>query len=345
MLDRVSGVTLALAAALALVTTAALTPPFRRFALSSGLLDRANERSSHDGVVARGGGVVLVFAFLLVAAAAARSGVRVAEMLAIVGGLAIVAALGLCDDRWTLSPWTRLLFQSLAAVLVVAASGGLPAVPLPAPLDVAIGFPRAAAVVWIVAVVNFYNFLDGIDGLAAAQGLVTGTGLALAGWDPFAAASGAAIAGACGGFLFHNWSPARIFMGDVGSGALGFLFAAAPLLAPPAERSRAVLFVATSLFLFLADATWTLAKRIARGARWYEAHREHAYQRLVISGWTHAQTTALVALGASLLTAAALAAWRSAAPREAWLSLGLAASGFAAELWLASRAGAAVARS
>ena len=126
------------------------------------------------------------------------------------------------------------------------------------------------------------------------RALVTGTGLALAGWDPFAAAAGAAIAGGCGGFLLHNWSPARIFMGDVGSGTLGFLFAAVPLLAPPIERPRAVLFVATSLSLFLADATWTLVKRVARGARWYEAHREHAYQRLVIGGWTHARTTTLL---------------------------------------------------
>jgi UDP-N-acetylmuramyl pentapeptide phosphotransferase/UDP-N-acetylglucosamine-1-phosphate transferase len=328
---------LAVTAGLALAMSAALTPPFRRLALATGLLDRSSERSSHEGVVARGGGVVVLVAVLL-AVAAGLGADRLAERLAFVGGLVMVGGLGLCDDRWTITPGTRLFFQALAAALVVAVSGGLHSLPLPPPLDVEFPLPRTAAVLWIVAVLNFYNFLDGIDGLAASQAVVTGTGLALAGWDPFAAAAGAAVAGACAGFLFYNWSPARIFMGDVGSGALGFLFAAAPLLAPPAERPRAVLFVATSLFLFLADATWTLLKRIARGARWYEAHREHAYQRLVIGGWTHAQATLLVAASATLLTAAALAAWRTGKSGWSWLSLALAGGCFVLELALARRA-------
>ena len=194
------------------------------------------------------------------------------------------------------------------------------------------------AVVWIVAVVNFYNFLDGIDGLAAAQGMITGVGLTLAGWDPFAAACGAAVAGACAGFLLHNWAPARIFMGDVGSGALGFLFASLPLLASPPQRSRAAFFVALSLWFFLADATWTLARRIVRGERWYEAHRQHLYQQLVAAGGSHAHVTSSLALGALVLTAAALGGWYSPSPLVSWIALGLAVAGFGLELTLARRA-------
>ena len=88
------------------------------------------------------------------------------------------------------------------------------------------------------------------------------------------------MAGAAAGFLPYNWSRASIFLGDVGSYFLGYTLATLPLAASTALRPRAVLFVALSLWLFLADAAWTLAQRAGRGARWYEAHREHLYQQL-----------------------------------------------------------------
>jgi UDP-N-acetylmuramyl pentapeptide phosphotransferase/UDP-N-acetylglucosamine-1-phosphate transferase len=209
------------------------------------------------------------------------------------------------------------VIQGLAAAGFVAFAGGLDRAPLPSPLDVTLGrFGGMATVLWIVAVVNFYNFLDGIDGLAAVQGVVTGLGIALAGWDEGAALVAAALAGACAAFLLFNWSPARIFLGDVGSLLLGFAFAALPLLAAPAQRPRAVFFVAASLWLFLADATFTLLWRSARGARWDEGHRDHLYQRLVAAGWTHRAITLAVGAGGALLTGAALLGWRAGAPLE-----------------------------
>jgi UDP-N-acetylmuramyl pentapeptide phosphotransferase/UDP-N-acetylglucosamine-1-phosphate transferase len=123
------------------------------------------------------------------------------------------------------------------------------------------------------------------------------------------------------GFLLHNWSPARIFLGDAGSGLMGFAFAALPLLAAPGLRRAAVLFVGTSLWFFLADAVFTLTRRVARGARFYEAHREHLYQRLVISGLGHAAVTAGLGLAAALVTTIALLT---------------AAQGAACGLWVAS---------
>jgi Fuc2NAc and GlcNAc transferase len=219
-------------------------------------------------------------------------------------------------------------------------AGGLSRLPLPPPLDVALGGSGLVlAILWMVAVVNFYNFLDGIDGLAALQGVITGLGIAIAGWHPIATAAGVALCGACIGFLVFNWSPARVFLGDVGSGLLGFAFASLPFLAPPSERPRAVLFVALSLWLFLADAAWTLARRAARGARLSEPHREHVYQRLVARGLGHAPVAAALGVGSAALTALALLAWREGGA-WAWTALAAASVLFALELLaLKSRSG------
>ena len=329
-----------LGAAVAFLLAALGTPLFRKAAIARGLVDLPNARSSHRAAVARGGGIPLLLAAAIgfVIAAPSRPGGR-ATMATVAMGLLVVASVGLWDDRRGLSPWRRLVFHGAAAVAVVWVTGGLARLPLPSPADIPIGpAGNALAVLWIVAVINFYNFLDGIDGLAGLQGVVTGTGIALAAWDPAAAALGSVLAGACLGFLIHNWSPARIFLGDVGSGALGFAFAAAPFLAAPDSRAPAVLFVALSLWLFLADASWTLVRRASRGDRWHQAHREHVYQQLVISGWSHSRVTRLVGSGSLCLTLVALQTWRGARPSWLWLSLALASSLFGAEMLLARKA-------
>jgi Fuc2NAc and GlcNAc transferase len=332
--------TLALIAAATLVLTAVSTPAFRTVALRWQLVDRPNERSSHTGLVARGGGVPLILAVMLGLAFVRPPQLTTAAITPFAVGLGAlaVAALGLWDDCAGLSPLGRLAAHLVIAAVVVWATGGLASLPLPSPMQWALGsWGNVLAIVWIAGVINFYNFLDGIDGLAGIQAVITGAGIALACWDSFAAVLGAAVAGAAAGFLLHNWSPARIFLGDVGSGVLGFLFATAPLMAPPSERGSAVRFVALSLFLFLADATWTLGRRMMRGERWYEAHRQHMYQRLVIAGWSHSQVSAAIGAGSLLLTAVALVAWRSGAADWGWASLVLAVAVFGAELRLAGR--------
>lgn len=307
------------------------TPAVRFAAARTGLLDVPGPRSSHARATPRGGGLVLVAALaaalVVLAPAPWRDRPDVAALLLAGGALALT---GLADDRFSLpAPW-RLGLETTAAATLVAVSGGFERVPLPPPLDVPLGpLAGAAAVVWIVAVVNFYNFLDGIDGLAALQGAVTGMGVALAGWDAFATLFGAALAGGCAAFLCFNWSPARIFLGDVGSLLLGFAFAALPLLAPPPQRPRAVFFVALSLWLFLADASFTLLSRLARGARWDEPHREHLYQRLVRIGASHRTVAAGIGTGSAVLTAAALVGWRAGTAVE------LAAALFALALFTA----------
>lgn len=258
--------------------------------------------------------------------------------LAIALGALALALVGLLDDRWGVPPLARLAVHTGVAWAVASIVDGLGRLPLPSPLDLPLGaVGTALAAVWIVAVVNFYNFLDGIDGLAGVQAVATGTGIALAAWDSFAAALGAAIAAASLGFLVFNWSPSRIFLGDVGSGVLGFAFATAPLLAPDGVRHAAVGFVALSLFLFLADATFTLLGRARRGEPLHEPHRQHLYQRLVTAGWSHARVASLLGLGAVALTTAALLAWRVIEPGWGWAALAFATTIFAGEWMLARR--------
>jgi len=330
----------ALIAAVALGAALA-TALFVHFAPRVGLMDVPNARSSHAVPVPRGGGLpLLAGAFVGVAAAATFDTDGVSTPSLAVGiGAVLVGLVGLLDDRFGLSPVVRLLAHAAAAALVVGAAGGLRQLPLPSPLDVPLGaFGGPLGVLWIVAVVNFYNFMDGIDGLAALQGVIAGAGIALATWSPPAAALGAALAGGCLGFLLHNWSPARVFLGDVGSGTLGFAFAATPFLAPAPVRPTALLFVAACLWLFLADATWTLVRRVLRGARWYEPHREHAYQRLVIAGWSHARVAAVVGAGSLILTLLALGAWHLDGSLAWWAVLATAVLLHAGEVALAGRA-------
>jgi len=324
--------------AVSLAAAAAGMPLFLRAARRLRLLDRPNERSAHVRVTPRGGGLVLLLAAALGLAATGAWRGAPRPALAVAAGAALMALGGLWDDRFHLSAAPKFALQGVAAAIVVWGAGGVARLPLPGPLDLALGgWGAALAVAWMVVAVNFYNFLDGIDGLAGSQGAITGAGIALAAWDPWAAAAGAALSGASLGFLAFNWSPARVFMGDAGSTLLGFTFAALPLLAPAPARPAALLFVATSLGLFLADAAWTLLRRARRGASITTAHREHVYQRLVASGLGHAAVAGALAAGALVLTALALAAWRTASAALAWGGLAAIAVLFGLELLLLRR--------
>jgi UDP-N-acetylmuramyl pentapeptide phosphotransferase/UDP-N-acetylglucosamine-1-phosphate transferase len=161
--------------------------------------------------------------------------------------------------------------------------------------------------IWIVWMVNSYNFMDGIDGLAGLQAVIAGVGWLvlsyLLGMPAMFLFSGV-IAFASLGFLFHNWSPAKIFMGDVGSAFLGFTFASIPMLSrtnvirfPDLLPIAAVLFV----WFFLFDSVVTLLRRVFRGDKFWQAHREHLFQRLVSSGLSHKQVTLFYGLLALVL--------------------------------------------
>lgn len=277
-----------------------LTGQIRTYAIHKRVIDLPNERSSHHVPTPRGGGIaiaVTVIASLLSAAAA--GWVNQSEALALAAGGALVAAIGLVDDIWALRRRWRLLGHFAAAALVLGWAGGFPPV---AVLDVSIEPGLATsllAAVYIVWMINLTNFMDGIDGVAATEVVVVaGCGAALcavavpggAGW-----LAPLLLAAAAAGFLVWNWPPARIFMGDSGSGFLGLALAAlsihAAAAAPPLFWSWVIL-----LGVFVVDATVTLARRAITGQRIFDAHRTHAYQHAALRFGSHRAITIVAAL-------------------------------------------------
>jgi UDP-N-acetylmuramyl pentapeptide phosphotransferase/UDP-N-acetylglucosamine-1-phosphate transferase len=248
-----------------------------------------------------------------------------------------VAAVSALDDLRPLASEVRLTVQVLCAMVAVMSIGS-PPVGL-SPLAAA-----ALGVVWVVGLTNAYNFMDGIDGIAGAQAVVGGGAVAAAAAVADLRSelvTGVAIAAASGGFLLYNWSPARVFMGDVGSAFLGFVFAVLALLIGQTSVPLALVVVA-SLWPFLFDTSLTLVRRAARRENLLVAHRSHLYQRLVIAGWSHAQVTVLYAAAALTGAAAALTWATSRAPGSALLLVPL----MAVTLWgIVARREAVVARS
>jgi UDP-N-acetylmuramyl pentapeptide phosphotransferase/UDP-N-acetylglucosamine-1-phosphate transferase len=261
---------------------------------SENLLDLPNERSSHLRPTPRGGGLMFLLPFLaLYTTAWALGWHELSPTLAL--GTAGVAGIGWLDDRRPLHPAVRLAVHLACAAPFALAYPLSDFLPLP-PLAGA-----AFSLLWIVSLLNLTNFLDGIDGFVAAHSCLACLLLALFGSANLLLP--ALLLCACAlGFLAHNWHPASIFMGDVGSGALGFLHATLPLAAGSQETDLPLLGAA--LWLFLGDATLTLLLRAAKGRRFWQAHREHAYQRLGDLGWNHARITLLyLAMAASLIGA------------------------------------------
>lgn len=295
-----------------------LTFGVRRYAIRSSLLDIPNDRSSHTTPTSRGGGVAVGLTWGLALVLLMVLGIIDLWVgFALLGGGAAISLVGWVDDRRRLSARVRAAVHFLAAGWAVWCLGGLPVV-LVGDHVLSIGWlGTLLAVVGVVWLTNLYNFMDGIDGLAAGEAVcvgLVGGGLLLAAGAHGLAAAALALAAASGGFLVFNWPPAKIFMGDVGSGFLGYAFG---VLALASERVGAVPLVVWLLLLavFLVDATVTLIRRVLACERWYEAHRSHAYQRAVQAGYSHRRVT-LTILGINVLLAlAAVGGW--AAPR--WL--------------------------
>lgn len=276
------------------------------FALSAGLarrfldprslfhmLDHPNERSLHHSPVPRTGGVAILSALLV-------GGLVTATELALpweVGWIAIgalaVGLVSLADDRYGLAPGYRLIAHLLAGAWLVAVGLGVERLELPGAVWTVPGVLAWPLSLLLVAwLINLYNFMDGMDGLAGSMALIGFAALGVLGWqggDQAFAWACLQIAAAAAGFLVWNVPPARIFMGDIGSSSLGFLVVAAALFG--SQRGLFPLWAALLIFSpFLVDATWTLLRRMAQGERVWEAHRGHHYQRLVRAGWGHRKT-------------------------------------------------------
>ncbi|MGH8145237.1 MAG: MraY family glycosyltransferase [Rhodanobacteraceae bacterium] len=285
------------------------------YARRRGLLDQPGKRRSHTLPTPRGGGVGIVAAVVLVGSPAwywLSAEPRWSPVIAVAVAVLAVALIGWRDDHAPLPVVPRLAVHAGAALLVGAAA----LAPWAAHVHYWWWVLIPLAIV-LVGFINAHNFMDGIDGILGLQGLFVLLGYGLlatfVGHIGLAALAFASAAG-CLGFLVFNVPPARIFMGDVGSGALGLtLGAVAALLV---QRDPAMLWACLILpSAFLVDSGLTLARRIVCGQRWYSPHRQHLYQWLVRVNWSHARTDVAYMIW-NLVIAAPLAWWAARRPEH-----------------------------
>lgn len=259
----------------------------RRFAL----LDIPNIRSSHNKVMPKGGGIGIVLGVLVAAGAyfLMNPFAIEARYIGIIAGSLSMAILGFLSDRFGISAFIRIILQ------VLIASAAVCFISIPPSFEIGSHYfymgigGLLLAVLWLVSITNFYNFMDGIDGLAATQAAVSGIGIALLGLisgHKVLIPLGLILSGSTFGFLFLNFPPAKIFMGDTGSYTLGFYIASFALI-----DKRLLVPVALILGVFIFDTVVTLIRRIIKREKWLKAHKSHFYQRLTLLGYSHRTVT------------------------------------------------------
>ncbi len=264
------------------------------------LVDLPSSRSAHALPTARGGGVAIVATTVLAAITLVfrwpPAGPSI--LFGILLPSLIIAAVGIIDDVQPLQAGLRLVIQVVVAAWITSTFGPFASVAWPGLTPVSLG---AAAwpltLFWLVGLINAFNFMDGADGMAALGAVVCGLVVAAIAWhmnEQLTMLLATFTAAAAGGFLVFNWQPARVFMGDVGSGFLGTILAVLPLTFPPeTSRPAALLPIAMALWPFIADPFVSVLRRAATGANPLEPHREFFFHRLVRSGATHAFAAAV----------------------------------------------------
>lgn len=277
----------------AALLTVLTTPLIRRWLVFRQVIDWPEARRSHAQPTPRGGGLAIwigvLIALLLVAPEPA--------LLSLVAFTSILALLGWLDDRHDVPVAMRLAVMLMCAAGLVWIVGPIPGVSIMQRELGGVWIWSVLGVIGVVWMINLHNFMDGADGLAAMQGAWSG---GILGWLLYRSGAvepgllGMALAGACAGFLVWNRPPARLFMGDVGSIMLG---GTVGLLAFVGAATGGVSIWISLIVcaLFVVDATATLLLRVVRDGQWYTAHREHAYQRLIRSGWSHTRVLLLYA--------------------------------------------------
>jgi UDP-N-acetylmuramyl pentapeptide phosphotransferase/UDP-N-acetylglucosamine-1-phosphate transferase len=277
--------------ALLTAVAAAATWVARHYALRGNLMDQPGERRSHTVATPRGGGIAIVLVVLLAGLyLAARPAAVDALWLGFLPGLLIVAGIGWWDDHRPLSPWLRLAVQAVAALMLALGTGWHSGNWLAA----LVAFGSA------LVLVNVWNFMDGINGLAASQAALAAlsyAALLTGAWHWLALA----LLAGCLGFLPFNFPKARIFLGDVGSGALGYILAALVASGMTQLPTAQTPLLLLPLGVFLVDAGFTLAGRMLRGEQWWKPHVGHLYQVMARRLGHTAVTVIYIAFGGSAL--------------------------------------------
>lgn len=310
---------------LAFILSLLITQWIRNYSVKKEILDIPNERSLHSLPTPRGGGIAIVFTFtLFVLFLAAIGTIDLNLSMGVVFGGLIVAAIGYCDDLYSLSPKLRIFIHILAATWGVYWIGGCSFLDMGTYKSFFLWVGYFLGITGVVWCVNFYNFMDGIDGLAGAEGVfISLTGSIVLWWlgYPSLALVLGLLMAAIAGFTFWNWPPAKIFLGDIGSGYLGYTFGILALYTAN-KRILPITFWGIILGVFLCDATCTLLLRVYKKKPWYKAHREHAYQELVSKGISHKYTT-LIILFINLFILMPLALFVISWPNDSFWLLGM----------------------
>ena len=286
---------------------------FYRWSLKRKLLDIPNQRSSHTTPTVRGGGLIIVLICLTVYTLWTFFVTGNFQWSYLIGA-SLIALISWLDDLHNISFGWRFLIHALSASLIILTLGYVQTVYIPFIGVINFGSTGVLlTLLWIIWMTNAYNFMDGIDGIAGMQAVTAGIG-----WLAIGNLSGVSSMGFYGGiiafsslgFLIHNWQPAKIFMGDVGSAFLGYSFAVLPLLSiresgENASNQMFLPFIAVLLvWLFVFDTIFTFTQRISNGEKVWEAHRGHIYQRLIIEGFSHQAITILYGLFSALIALA-----------------------------------------
>jgi Fuc2NAc and GlcNAc transferase len=313
-----------------LLSSVIIAAGFTRVLISNagkfGFLDIPQQRSNHSIHAVpcpRGGGLSFVITFIagtLVLLAGNILPLHLVKPL-LTGGL-LVAGIGFCDDRKGVSASYRLLVHFVAALLTTywLTEGFQKDMNFSFMMTMPPWLQIIYSVLFIMWMVNLYNFMDGVDGMAGSQAIVVSLcSAALCLWQgnwELALLYGLIACGVTG-FLFFNWAPAKIFMGDGGAYFLGFLFACLGLI-NKMFYGQSLIALMILMGTFIADATYTLLRRVARGEKVYVGHNKHAFQRAVQKGWSHGRVVTIY----NLITACWLAPWAVLAVLYPLMSVG-----------------------
>ncbi|WDE16085.1 glycosyltransferase family 4 protein [Acinetobacter schindleri] len=280
------------------ILTLLFTGYMRHYALKKNIIDNPNERSSHSVPTPRGGGVAVVCSYLLALAVLIYS-----QQLEVYTGLTlilagfVIALLGFLDDHGHINALVRLAIHFLVAIGVVLSLGGFSEVTIFHGFELGF-FANIIAVLFLVWLLNLYNFMDGINGIASLEAITTTASMAVIYLLLHTSLNSDILwlLTACTfGFLLWNFPKAKIFMGDACSGFLGLILG---ILALIALKENLALFCAWIICLgvFVVDATFTLLRRMLTGYKMYDAHRSHAYQIASRKFNSHTPVTLIVVL-------------------------------------------------
>ncbi len=266
------------------------------------IYDVPNERSSHTQITPKGGGIAIVVAFLagilLIHLLGDKTTIYAPYFLGFFAGSFVIAVFSFYDDLRPVSFKIRLGGHVLAILVAMWAGIVIDVTYLPFFGEVRWGWGAyPLTLLWILGLTNAYNFMDGLDGLATSAAVVAAFFLAIISYQQgshFIYLASLVLAAASLGFLVFNWSPAKIFMGDIGSTFLGFAFATMAIIAARYDHSHTSLFVVPLLFFhFIFDTLFTFFRRLLAGEHVFMAHRSHLYQLLNRLGYSHQEVVIL----------------------------------------------------